>query len=1001
MSILIPESAQALISESRQLMTNIDKEYDMSQYDFPEPDPFADPKAKPTFAGPHKEIYNQHYVQVNTFDKFPEMPDPDDFATLEEYQLHIHEWEQEVASFSEKIALPQTISHVLPRPTRPEIIPKADREDPVMRAKLKRTFNPMTSPAQPGNQMAVEKILLKGTPYEETDNLPYAGLNEKPVPINAYIESKNSWASELIPQMPDPMLYEYFDDYEDASIRWAKIVQNLEIIPPSPTELGNLTDLPFEGSSTIVAPFKPKDPVKPPKPFTQFECSSKGSKKALKKLFKYYKRTQKALTTPTLASEKVKNLHHSSKTYTPPHAGSIGITAPIIQQAYMQFGVPLTPFEGFSSTQMRRRELITLDVGYLAQPDLYDSGSINAKTETANLANQLNKDVKQFLITDLSPKQYQSLLYEKLPSGDTVGSLLAKKLSVENLVKYSLISNSIRFLSRCSITAQYFLGLQSTSEQVLDLLLPHLERFVALLTFSTPYSFILPELPDEELIAAISESPKSDQQLEQMANDFRQAQLLKCLQSIVFTSPDRFFPFFQIIRPLIHKCFCRLSDIVMSDVTFPLISEGFLNEKNSSVHMFYFRLLRTIVEAEYSRLIRVFAIHDLLKFIKHAVTSQSAIIRRDASSLWQLMMHTDSSLALRIQILNQKPSIILTMLKESQPIIQRYIIDVFTLFRCNNAEFDYRPFPLPLYKNYVDSLCPELQIKIKEPEAQGDQTLKKAESKEQKKQDKFKQELQKCSHLKNPYNVRALTLLLGMMRDYQSIYCKDRNELKEYVNSFITKRSNLLTEYKLSDCLKILYKNDLLEPSKANQISIWAWIFDTILSKDTESPKRLSLWRTFSNALLYQRDFMSFILQNPDLTTRFEKAFNSLDENVSFTMILILPSLAQKLYDAEKKFGNTVEQFVKNNLEEFFRKLCQPDVRISGRILAAYQSKNTSTIMAQVHSSLVIFLKTVINAHEKSSPKDSMLSQFFVSVLDNQEILKPVIADIKQKTVLN
>lgn len=1024
MSILCPETDSGAVSDSRTFKTNLDREYTMPKYNFTPPEPFQDPRSVPTFAGPHMELYNQHYVKLKEFDSFPKMPNPDDFDNLAEYQLSIGEWEQAVAQFSSKIALPQTISHSLPRPTRPEIIPQADREDPVTRAKLKRTFNPFTSPAQPANQMAVETILHNGTPYNPDDNLPYAGLNEKPVPIHAYIESKNAWATELIPQRPDPFLYEYFDDYEDASLRWASLVQTLEIIPPAPSELGELSDLPVEGNPSIVPPYKPRDPVKPPKPITNFECGGKSSEKALKKLLKKYKRTQKQLTALVPSTDKVKGIVHQSKTFTPPHAGTT--TATTILNSYLQYGVPYTTLKGLSHTQIRRRELMTLDVGFLAQPDLYDSSAVDVKKETTNLLGLLQSDVKSFLTADLSPRQYLNFLYEKLPSGDLVGGLLSKRLTVAGLVEFSALSNSMRFLIRCSITAQFFLGLSSTSEQVLDLLLPHLERFIELLTFCTPFSFALADLPEDELAAAIDveREAKVDHQLEQMANDFRQAQLLKTLQCAVFTSPDRFFPFFNIIRPLIHKCFCRLSDIVMSDVTFPVIQSGFMSPK-PLVHMFYFRLLRTIVETEYSRLIRVFATHDLLKFFQQAInpdksnipdkTSLSdkqivytdeikAMIKRDACSLWQLIMHSDSSLALRIQILNQKPSTVLRMFEGPPSIMHRYILDVFTLFRCNNAEFDYRPFPLHLYKAYIDHLCPEPVIRVKEPTPEGGQggAAQNPPTKEVRKIEKKKAYLSELKkqypNLENPYYVRALTLLLGMMRDYQSIYCKDRCDLKDLANTIISKRSILITEFDLVRCLKVLYKNDLLEAAKANQNPIWTYVFDTIVEKDIKMETRIALWRTFRNALLSQKGFMQFILQSPELTKKFEDAFNSLDENVSYCMILILPQLAQNLIEMEKffeseRFGKKTDEPIKKNLEEFFRKLSDnKTVRIAGRLLPAYQSTNTNTIMAQVHSALVRFLRAVIIAKDGSA-----LAEFRQSV---QGVLGGVLEDVKTKTVI-
>ena len=939
------ESAAPQASEGEGLMTNLGQPWQHPVYNFPEPEPLDDPNSKPTFSGPNREIYNQHYMKLREFDSFPPIPDPSNYVSSEEYKTELLKWQKALTQFSQKLTLPITMGHYLPRPVRPEVISQADREDIVTMRKLKRQFNPETSPAAPGNAIALEEIIQNGTPFTYEDNLPYCGLNEKPVPIHAHLENSIPWTTSLIPVKPEPFLYEYFDDYEEALLRWANIVKETKLLPPSPSEIGKMTDLQSDNTQDLEPPPPPKDPVKPVKPLTVFESNSRTTKKALRKLFKSYTKWQNQAVelAPPLKDSKVPIL--KAKTYTPPHAGSI--TALQICKSYMDYGVPYTPLAQmkYSNTQLRRRELMTLDVGCMAVPDLNEPGPLSIKLDLSKLTSLLTTDVHKFLLADLSPRAYLTLLYEKTSDPNiTVGQLLTQKLTVEELVKFSMMSTSIRFLARCSITAQYFLGLKATSVQVLELLLPHLERFVELLAFSSPCTFSVPELPDEELSAATEASPKQDQQIEQLANDFRQAQLLKCFQSIVFTSPDRFFPFFAVIRPLIHKCFCRLSDVVMSDVTFPLISEGFMSE-NLYVHMFYYRLLRTIVEAEYSRVIRVFAIHDLFKFFLKCVTSQNEIIRKDANSLWQLMMHSDSSLALRIQILSVKPSIMFKMLKESPPTMQQNLIGVFSLFRCNNAEFDYRPFPLKLYKSYIDYLCPKLD---------------------------------------NPTYIRALELLLGMMMDYQSIYCQNRNDLKEYANQIMKTGALQMMNPDLVRCLKILYKNELLEPASANNHEIWKWIFETIVHNDTKIETILDLWEVFRNAVLHQLGFVSFILLSPDLTKLLEDAFSSLDEKVSLCMILILPALSRK-----RPF-NVGEDHAKHNLEELFKKLSDKQtVRIAGRLLAAYQSENHNNLMARVHSALVEFLKNLINADP-----NSYLGEFKRSV---DQTLEGVFRDVEKK----
>ena len=875
-------------------------------------------KSNPVFSTTNKKLYDLNYNEITQINEFPSIPLPDDCETFEEFTNNLKLWKNAVIKFSEKISLPIPIGHILPRPTPPEIIPKSDLEDLTIFRKLKRKFDPETSLPSPSNQIAIEKIILTGQTIEENNYLPYPGLNEKPVPIRAHLSKNLPWCSQLIPKRPQPNFYSTFEEYENSIIKWADLVINNITLPPSPKQIGKIINLPKESKIIFADPPLPEEIHNSPLPFCSIESNQRNTKHIIKKLSKAY---TKFLNNNTSSSKTFKSSLLKSKTFSPPNSGNL--TASNLIQSYIEFGLPYSSLLD-TPTQIRRQELMTLDIGYLADPELLESNTnLSIKLDNNEIVNILKTNIVSFLNLDFSPRQFQNLLYEKF-NDQTIGEILIKILTIENLVKYSIISTSLRFLIRCAIIGQYFLGFPETKDQVLQLDLSLLERFVELISITTPNSIQLSILPDEEISAAISASPKSDQQIEMLSNDFRQAQLLLGLQQIVFPSQDRFFPALTYIRQLLHTCYSKISEIITSDVYFPLIKEGYLSNQEL-VHMFYYRIFRTLIQIQYTKIIRVLAIHDLLPFFFDSIHSKNEIIKNHSLSLWQLLLHTDSSLVLRMQILNSTPTSIVKRLKDNSLIFTENIYQMFILFRKNESEFDYRPFPLSHYKSILEILIQDLS---------------------------------------NPMIIKTLELLLTLASDQQSIYTNNEFELKDFINKFSINNMSILKSGNHIKCLKILFKSNLLDSHTVLIPDIWNYIFTELLSKKTSIENRLELWKTFRNSVLHQKGFITFLLSNPDLSKKLGEIFSSYDESVSACMILILPPLAKIPVSGNISSDNEI----KNNFKELILKISDPTVLISGRLLAAYMSNNNNnnSLMARVHSSLITFLNYVIDANENN-----------------------------------
>jgi len=926
-----------------QNVTTLGETYEIPKYDFSDPNGINEKSGVIAYGLPNKKLLDTNFIEVGEVKDFPTIPNPNLCSSYEDFLQELKKWKASVSNFCQKSFLPQTLSHTIPRPVPPDIISKSDMEDLAFMRRMKRNFDPETSPPNPANQIAFEDILFNGTPFTDQDFLPYQGFNEKPVPVRAHLSNTLTWNVRLLPKRPHPIFYSSFEEYESAILKWADYVYKTVALPPSPKQIGQMIKQPKEGSRKLMDPPIPEYEHPMPSPICNYEANSRTTRHNLKKLTKSYKKFLITSTTPQKSS---KSNAFKTKTFTPPHSPSI--TAAGLCQHYIDYGTPFSNVFTTTPTQCRRIELMTMDIGFMADQDLNEPSSVSVKMDAPHMISLVKNNIIQFLLTDLSPRQLLSLLYEEYES-ESVGKKLIECLPIEKLVRLSMISTSFRFLSRCSIICQYFLGFRQTTEQVLKLDMEFLERFVSLIIFTTPYSIPLNDLPDEEISAAIAASPKSDNQIDMLANDVRQAQLLLGFQSLVFSSPERFLPCQSFLRILLHKTYSKISEMVTSDVYFPLIKEGFVS-RDPLAHMFYFRVFRTFIQIQYSRLIRVLGIHDLIPFFYDCIGSSNPLVRSHSLSLWQMMLHTDSSLALRMQILKSTSSSIVRKLRDNSSVFQECLYNVFTLYRRNESEFDYRPFPISQYKSYLEAMAQDLA---------------------------------------SPFVVKTLELLLSLASDQQSIYSQNENELKDFMNKFTQSLLPTLKRGGLIRCMKIVFKSNLLEPSTVNIPEIWDYLFSELLSKNAKIETRMELWKTFRNAVLHQKGFVSFIMTNPELSKKLGEAFSSYDESISACMILVLPALAKPIHNPQ---SFSTDESIRTNLKELFLKLSDPSVLISGRLLAAYMSSNNNSLMARVHSCLSNFLKILLTSHEGSPLKE------FLNARHVQESLGKVFQECAMKS---
>ena len=89
-----------------------------------------------------------------------------------------------------------------------------------------------------------------------------------------------------------------------------------------------------------------------------------------------------------------------------------------------------------------------------------------------------------------------------------------------------------------------------------------------------------------------------------------------------------------------------------------------------------------------------------MKFIGKCLRSDLPFIQRNTMSLWQLIIHSDSSLVLQMQVIQASPSAIIQQLSEAQESFEYLILSIFKLFRNPMTSLDYRPMPFSQFQSF-------------------------------------------------------------------------------------------------------------------------------------------------------------------------------------------------------------------------------------------------------------------------------------------------------------
>jgi hypothetical protein len=365
-----------------------------------------------------------------------------------------------------------------------------------------------------------------------------------------------------------------------------------------------------------------------------------------------------------------------------------------------------------------------------------------------------------------------------------------------------------------------------------------------------------------------------------------------------------------------------VTDLLAPPSTFQLLEIGFLLETELP-HRFFVRLFRILVQLNSIRILRTLATHNLLFVLQKGIASPIDFIRRDTRSLFQLLVHSEAALALRVQFITLSPSAIVSVYKEASPEFTKMVLRIITLFRRVDTARDYGYLPFGQVKLFLRDLAHDFS---------------------------------------NPRYMDLLCCLLQLCVSQDVVFCHRLNERKEVLNHFFQMHTASLladcTATKLR-CQKILFQIRFLEPSCVANPDLWNLILSEIISRQDYPKKREQAWKAFRNAVLNQPRIVAFLTSNPELAKKLNECFSSLDEKVWWLMLRMLPSFARPLTTINDKSD-------RQNLIDLWTKLAEPSVLIAGKIRSGFKGSMNNSAPTALRRAVIDFMMCLWDA-----PKDA------------------------------
>ncbi|KAH0789202.1 hypothetical protein GPJ56_006872 [Histomonas meleagridis] len=192
-----------------------------------------------------------------------EFPNPENYFSKEDYSNAVDKWYDRARSHYSTLRLPFPVSGQFYLPQMPKIWSKEEAKLPL--SGRFKTFKVDTWNLLPTNYNEMVKLLFLKQPIDPEGQFPEQVPHRPAILYKHHISSESQWQSQMIPQEPEAITFDSFEEYEQTFVRWASLASSFihnPLIPPNQFEnIASLDIIPKEEKVPLKSPLLQFEPV--------------------------------------------------------------------------------------------------------------------------------------------------------------------------------------------------------------------------------------------------------------------------------------------------------------------------------------------------------------------------------------------------------------------------------------------------------------------------------------------------------------------------------------------------------------------------------------------------------------------------------------------------------------------------------------------------------------------------------------------------------------------
>ncbi|KAH0789310.1 hypothetical protein GPJ56_006761 [Histomonas meleagridis] len=184
-------------------------------------------------------------------------PNPKEYQNKEDFKQAFELWYKEASIYFSYVTLPIPISGEFYLPEPPKIFTKEEKAHPGRF----RTFKPELWQLLPRNYLLMLTKLYQKDEIDPEELFPEQVPKRDPLCFKHHLTSQDQWCSSLVASEPNPILYDFYEEYEEAYVKWCNVTYDtLRSCPIPPKGMQTVATLdPIKDEEADI--FEPSNPV--------------------------------------------------------------------------------------------------------------------------------------------------------------------------------------------------------------------------------------------------------------------------------------------------------------------------------------------------------------------------------------------------------------------------------------------------------------------------------------------------------------------------------------------------------------------------------------------------------------------------------------------------------------------------------------------------------------------------------------------------------------------